>query len=208
VTEHLEVLIAFAVGLLILALGVRRALADSDGRRLLQLGALVVLISAGYFSRASGSRGATQQSWAPVSEAGQFSVMMPAARTHSEVENAEPSGSSHTHAWSSAPDPSRPAYVFRYRELGSGLRYADPQKTLDAMVGGVANTAGGRVTESRPLTLAGVPGRQITGTMDGIELHGRFFVTPTRMYILIRTGSRGVGPAQDPFFTDFTLGPY
>ena len=202
--RHADALIPLLAGVIFLAEGLRRTLGARNGRRLMQAGALLVLVGFWGISRPAASRAATNDDWTAVSEAGRFSVLVPPGRKHSEFDDRTPYGPARTHKWNAAGEGGT-SYIFRYSDLPAGAEYPDAEAVLDAMAKAMGAAAGSRVTATRPVTLGGFPGREIEAEVGGSYVRAQVFVTPTRAYALVRTAPKDAQQTADPFFTSFTL---
>lgn len=205
VIHHADALIPITAGAVFLGAGFRRWLSARPSRRLLVAGAVLTSVGVLAFAQPFGTRAAPPQTWVPVSEAGQFSLLIPAEHTYSEFDEATPHGPARTHKWIADVDDKRVCYIFRYTDLPAGARYEEPDELFDALTKAAGGFPGSRVTGTSPLSRRGFPGRRIEAVRGGIEMLQHVFVTPKRMYSLIRTSAKGASPVDDVFFSSFTL---
>jgi hypothetical protein len=214
VARHTDALIPLVIGIVFLIDGLRRTRTGRKGaQQLMQAGGLALFVAFLTFARTSGTGTAARggpgqipaQPWATVSEAGWFSVMLPTGWKHSEFDEPTPHGPARTHKWTATGDAPNTYYIFRYSDAPAGASYLDPQAMFDGTAKLLAGVPGSRVTGSAPLSLAGFPGRQLDGQQGDTRLRAHVYVTPTRVYALIRTAPKDSDPAADEFFTNFSL---
>jgi hypothetical protein len=156
---------------------------------------------------ASAGAGALPSGWITFTAPdGSFSVGLPSQPTASTQTVTTANGQLQLYSFQAGTADGQTVYGVSYADYPTAyVQAADHQAILDGAVNGFITTSKGTLVQSHAIDVGGVPGRDLTSTVQGGSMHGRIYLSGTRLYQMTTASSDPSMPNADAFLASFAI---